>query len=141
MTAGGTESTAHALAVARIYSKVTTYGIIAAQVVTGLVLAGTVLLWLNSHAAYSVLTVAAIGIAPSFSLARRVFSLGVEATPDLILRAFYVGEGLKIGLTVGLFVIALLTLDIEVIWVVGGYLATIVVYWFAILMPEPSWTK
>ena len=141
MTVARTEATVHALALARIYSKVTTYGIIAAQVVTGLVLAGTLLFWLNSHAAYSALTGAAIGIVPSFYLARRVFSLSVEATPDQILRAFYVGEGLKIGLTVGLFVIALLMLDVAVVWVVGGYLATIIVYWFAILMPEPSWKK
>ena len=129
------------MAAARIYSKITTYGIIAAQVVTGLVVAGTALLLLNSHIAYSALTGSAISILPSFYLARRIFSLSSEATPEQMLQAFYVGEGLKIGLTVGLFIIALLALDVVILWVIGGYSATVVVYWFAILMPEPVLTK
>jgi ATP synthase protein I len=78
---------------------------------------------------------------PSFYLARRIFSLSSEATPEQMLQAFYVGEGLKIGLTVGLFIIALLALDVVILWVIGGYSATVVVYWFAILMPEPVLTK
>ena len=51
---------------ARIYAKVTAYGIVAAQIVTGLSLAGGLLILADQRAAYSALAGCAIGVVPSF---------------------------------------------------------------------------
>ena len=123
---------------ARIYSKVTAYGIVAAQIVTGLCLAGGLLIFADQSTAYSALTGCAIGVVPNFYLVRRVFNSDVEQAPGQMLRAFYVGEAIKFALTVSLFVIAIIVLNTQILSLFGGYLATILVYWFALLMPEPT---
>jgi ATP synthase protein I len=122
---------------ARIYSRIVTFGIVAAQLVTGAALAGGLLILADARLAYSVLVGTLIGAVPNFYLARRIVSLGGDVQPGRMLRAFYVGETIKILSSVAMFVIAMMLLDVHVMYVFGGYLATLLVFWFALLMPEP----
>lgn len=48
------------------------------------------------------------------------------------LRSIYLGEGIKVVFTVALFVIALRLLDVDLVFVGLGYVATIVVNWVAV---------
>ncbi len=137
MAVGELETVANTRA-ARIYSKVTAYCIVAAQIVTGLSLAGGLLIITGQHAAYSALAGCAIGVVPSFYLVRRVFNVAEELAPVKMLMAFYIAEAIKIALTVALFLIAIIVLDIHILFLFGGYLATILVYWFGLLLPEPT---
>lgn len=64
-------------------------------------------------------------------LARRVF--GGDTSPRAILRNLFVGEFVKIALTVALFVLALMTLDLAFLPLFVTYAATLFAFWIALL--------
>lgn len=66
-------------------------------------------------------------------LVLRMFRFGPETPPARIVRAFYVGEGAKIALTVLILAFAVVRLDVNVLVMMLTYLATLPVYWFALL--------
>ncbi len=111
------------------------FAVVAAQIVTGVALAGALAAGGNSLAAYSALTGTLAGALPSFYLALKMFSLAADASPNRMLRAIYVGETLKIVFAASLLAVAMAFMNVSVPYVVGGYLCTVVVQWFALLMP------
>lgn len=96
-------------------------------------------LGMGSQAGFSALVGGAINALANLYLARRVF--GAARTPQAILRNLYVGEFLKIGLTVALFVLALLTLDLVLLPLLATYAATLIGFWIALLKETAGITK
>lgn len=125
---------AHARATARI----SVFAVVAAQVVAGAVLAGALAAGGDWHAAWSALIGTLSGAVPNFFLALKMFSLAADAPPDRLLRAIYSGEAVKIAFAASMLAAAMVVLDVSVGWLLGGYLGTVVVQWFALLMPVPG---
>ena len=122
----------------RLRARTTVHGIVAAQIVAGLFLAGGVAAGGDSKAAYSALTGTLCGVLPNFYLAQKMFSVAPGTPPDRLLRAIYVGETLKIVFAASMLAASIMVLDVSVPYVLVGYVATVVVQWFALLMPAPS---
>jgi F0F1-type ATP synthase assembly protein I len=112
--------------------------VVAAQVVSGVVLCGAIAAGGDSRAAYSALTGTLSGVAPNFFLALKMFSLPADASPERQLRAVYSGEVVKIAFAASMLAAAMVRLDVSVGYLLGGYLGTVVVQWFALLMPVPG---
>lgn len=89
------------------------------------------------HAAISALLGGGIGTLAS--LAMVVLGFGRRAGTDahLVVRGFYVGEAVKLGLTVVLFVLVLRTMRVSVGPLFGTYVATFFVYWLALANALP----
>ncbi len=119
----------------RIHARATIFGVVAAQAVAGAALAGVLAAGGDSRAAYSALTGALSGVIPNFYLALKMFSLAADAPAERLLRAVYVGETLKIAFAGSMLAVVISFLDVSVPYVIGGFLATVVVQWFALLMP------
>ena len=119
----------------RIHARTTVFAVVAAQVVTGAAFAGALAAGGNTSAAYSVLIGTLSGALPSFYLALKMFSVAEDAPPERLLRAVYVGETLKIAFAVSILAVAIAYLDVSLPYMLGGYLGTVVVQWFALLMP------
>ena len=120
---------------ANAYSRVTAFAIVAAQIVTGCVLSAWLLMTDEGGAAYSVLLGTLVGALPGFCLAARIFNLDVDMDPERRLRAIYVAEAVKMTFAAALFVVVILALEVSVPYVLVGYLVTVLVNWFALLMP------
>jgi ATP synthase protein I len=120
----------------RIHAKTTVYAVVFTQIVAGLVLSAGLAVGGDSRASYSVLTGTLCGALPNFYLAIKIFSLGVDSSADQMLRAIYVGETLKIVFAVALLALSISRLDVSVPYLLSGYLGTVVVQWFALLMPN-----
>lgn len=114
--------------------------VVAAQIVSGAALAGVFAVGGDSKAAYSALTGTLSGALPSFYLALKMFSVATDAPPDRLLRVIYAGEALKIVFAASLLAVAIAVLDVSVPYLLAGYGATVVVQWFALLMPATTGT-
>ena len=79
------------------------------------------------------------GISVLASSALAVFGFGAPAgaTAERIARMFYVGEALKLGVTVTLFVTVFLTMQVSFAALFGAYIATLFVYWIALANALP----
>lgn len=122
----------------RIHSRTTVFAVVAAQIVAGVALAGIFEFGGNRQAAYSVLTGTLSGALPNFYLAQKMFSVAVDTPADRMLRAVYLGETLKIVFAGSMLAVAMVVLDVSVPYLLVGYLATVAVQWFALLMPAPA---
>ena len=125
----------------RIHAKTTVYAVVLTQIVAGIALSVMFAAGGDSRASYSVLTGTLCGALPNFYLALKMFSIGVDSSAQQMLRAIYVGESLKIVLVAALLVVAIARLDVSVPYLLGGYLGTVVVQWFALLMPNSDGLK
>jgi ATP synthase protein I len=70
---------------------------------------------------------------PNLYFALRIAG-SVEQDARKILRSFYVGESVKLLLTVALFMLVFQIPNIEVLPLMAGYIAALSVFWFALLM-------
>jgi ATP synthase protein I len=106
------------------------YGVVLAQVVITALLAAICYFPWGPQAALSVVIGGGIGVAASLALARMVFRKGARALADLV-RAFYVGEAAKIGVTIILFVVVFATMKERLVpgALFGGFAATFVAHW------------
>lgn len=79
------------------------------------------------------------GISTLASLAMVALAFGRRAGADAprAVRAFYVGEAVKLGLTIALFVVVLRSMEISVGALFGTYMATFFVYWVALANALP----
>ena len=79
------------------------------------------------------------GISAASSAVLAFFAFGSPAGADAarVARAFYVGEGLKLAVTVSLFVVVFLTLKVSFAPLFGAYIATLFVYWIALANALP----
>jgi ATP synthase protein I len=78
-----------------------------------------------------------ISVAASAVLAFVGFSAPAGAAPDTIARKFYMGEGLKLAVTVALFVTVFVTMKVNFGALFGAYIATLFVYWIALANALP----
>ena len=79
----------------------------------------------------------AISFIASAALAFIGFASPAGAQAERVARAFYVGEGVKLGVTVTLFVVVFLTLKVSFPALFGTYIATLFVYWIALANALP----
>ena len=71
-------------------------------------------------------------------LAFFAFRAPAGAAAESVARAFYVGEGLKLAVTVVLFVVVFVTMKVSFAALFGTYIATLFVYWIALANALPS---
>jgi ATP synthase protein I len=85
------------------------------------------------------------GISVVASAALAIFGFGAPAgaTAERVARMFYVGEAVKLGVTVTLFVVVFLTMRVSFAALFGAYIATLFVYWIALAnaLPPLSGTR
>jgi ATP synthase protein I len=104
--------------------------------ITGLVAAGAAG-WGGESAAASAVTGGGIGIVAGLYQALRMFRADASRSPDGFMRGLYVGEAMKIALTVALFIAAIRVLKVEFAPTIIAYAATYVVYWAALSTGYP----
>lgn len=118
-----------------VRARTTVFVVVAAQIITGAAFCGALAAWGDSRAAYSALTGTLSGALPNFYFALKMFSLADDAAPNQLLRVIYVGETLKIVFAASMLAVAMSFLDVSVPYVLGGFLGTVGVQWFALLLP------
>ncbi len=103
---------------------------------TGIVAAGA--FWLGGlSAAVSALAGGSIGIVAGLYQALRMFRVNAGADPAGFMRGVYVGEAVKIVLTVALMIAAIRVLSVEMLPFMIGYIAIYSVYWIALKTGYP----
>ena len=65
------------------------------------------------------------------------FSSPAGAPAERVARSFYVGEGVKLAVTVALFVVVFLTMKVSFVALFATYIATLFVYWIALANALP----
>ena len=88
-------------------------------------------------AGLSALVGGGISVVASAALAIIGFGAPAGATAERVARMFYVGEGVKLGVTVTLFVVVFLTMQVSFGALFGAYIATLFVYWIALANALP----
>lgn len=88
-------------------------------------------------AGLSALAGGGISAVASAVLALFAFGSPAGAGAERVARAFYVGEGLKLAVTVAGFVAVFLTLKVSFAALFGAYIATLFVYWIALANALP----
>ena len=83
-------------------------------------------------AGWSALVGGGISAVSNAVLALIGFSSPAGAQPDRIARSFYVGEAVKLAVTVALFIVVFLTMKVSFAALFGAYIATLFVYWIAL---------
>ena len=73
----------------------------------------------------------------SLALALIGFAPRAGSAPEQVARAFYVGEGVKLAVTVALFVAVFVTLKVSFVALFATYIATLFVYWIALANALP----
>lgn len=100
-----------------------------------------VLVWYlvsGTVAAGSALSGGFIGVLASFFFARMVVRSRKSDEPRSILFQLYLGEGLKIVITVVLFAIVFILLRVEILPLLTSYIATLFVFWPSLLLVMPQ---
>jgi F0F1-type ATP synthase assembly protein I len=107
---------------------------------TGVVAAGAS--WLGGPASgLSALTGGSIGILAGTYQALRMFRVDASRDPAGFMRGVYVGEIVKIFLTVALTIVAIRVLRVEMLPFLIGYIAIYIVYWVALKTELPGTTE
>ena len=88
-------------------------------------------------AGLSALVGGGISVVASAALAIIGFGAPADAPAERIARMFYVGEAVKLGVTVTLFVVVFLTMKVSFAAMFGAYIATLFVYWIALANALP----
>jgi ATP synthase protein I len=65
------------------------------------------------------------------------FSSPAGAPAERVARSFYVGEGVKLAVTVALFIVVFLTMKVSFAALFATYIATLFVYWIALANALP----
>ena len=86
----------------------------------------------GARAAYSALIGGGVSTLVTLYFASQVFSVRIGAPAAKIARAFYLGEVIKLLLTVVLLTIALLWLDVSPLPLLLAYMAALMAYWLAL---------
>jgi ATP synthase protein I len=103
-------------------------------------LAGTVVCWLvgDSRTALSAALGGGISAVASLAMALLSFRGRTALDPQRALLAFFVGEAVKVGLVIVLFVVVLKTIKVVPLAMLGTYIATFFVIWVALARAMPS---
>lgn len=134
------EAQLHSIPLRRIEARniFTALKIIVAQLLVTVVIAIGLLLWTGQHAAYSAGVGGCVSAVASLYFASRVFRKDGTASPERLLRSLYVGEAVKILMTVALFVVAIVMFDVDILFMLLAYAATLPVYWLSLLLADGS---
>jgi len=98
---------------------------------TGIVAAGA--FWLGGlTAAWSAAIGGSIGIVAGLYQALRMFRVNAGSDPEGFMRGVYVGEAVKIVLTIALMIAAIRVLGVAMLPFMIGYIAIYIVYWIAL---------
>jgi ATP synthase protein I len=73
----------------------------------------------------------------STALALIGFAAPQGAAAERVARAFYVGEAVKLAVTVALFVLVFVTIKVSFAALFGAYIVTLFVYWIALANALP----
>jgi ATP synthase protein I len=97
-------------------------------------LAAAALSWAiaDSRAALSAALGGGISSAATFVMALLSFGKAVATDPLRAIRAFFVGEAVKVAVVIALFVAVLKTMKIVPLAMLSGYIATFFVFWIAL---------
>lgn len=108
--------------------------IIGLQVAVSVAIALLCLVFYGANAGLSALLGGAIGFLGSLAYARKIVA-AETSDPNVVLRAHFVGEVLKLGLTVILFVaVFIFYKGVAALPLLLTFIATLVVYWVALLI-------
>ena len=88
-------------------------------------------------AGISALVGGGISAVSSAALALLAFGSPAGSNPERVARGFYVGEGVKLALTVVMFIAVFLTMKVSFVALFGTYIATLFVYWIALANALP----
>ncbi len=113
-------------------AKQVTRKIIAIQLLVTLLIAVISLLLGGVHAAYSAVVGGGISTIVTLYFASKVFSARIGSPAANIARAFYIGEVVKLLLTILLLSIALLWLHVSPLPLLLAYMAALLAYWLAL---------
>jgi len=113
-------------------AKQVTRTILLIQLIVTLLIAAASFAFGNLNTAYSALLGGGISTLVTLYFASQVFSVHVGAPAAKIARAFYLGEVVKLLLTVVLLSIALLWLDVSPLPLLLAYMAALMAYWLAL---------
>ena len=111
--------------------------VVLGQVVVTVVAAAICFAVWGRVAGLSALAGGGISAAASSVLAYFAFRAPAGAAAESVARAFYVGEGLKLAVTVLLFVLVFVTMKVSFAALFGTYIATLFVYWIALANALP----
>ncbi|MCG8324841.1 MAG: ATP synthase subunit I [Thiotrichales bacterium] len=103
-----------------------------AQLAVAVVIALVLWVLLDPRSAWSALLGGGIWCLASWFMARIMFARE-DASPKQMLLAFYIGEAVKIVMTVVCFVIAFVLLDLNALAFILTYIAMLLVHWLALL--------
>jgi len=111
--------------------------VVLGQVVVTVVAAALCFAVWGRIAGLSALVGGGISAIASAALAIIGFASPAGSDPQRVARAFYVGEGTKLAVTVALFVAVFLTMKVSFAALFGAYIATLFVYWIALANALP----
>ncbi len=106
------------------------------QAATTIVLAAICLIGFDARAAISALLGGGIGVAASLAMVLFMFRGAPGTDAKRILRGAYRGEGVKLALTVVLFVAVLKSYEVAALPFFVAYIATLLGYWIALVKSE-----
>jgi len=111
--------------------------VVLGQVVVTVVAAAICFAVWGRVAGISALAGGGISVLASAALALIGFSSPAGSDPERVARSFYVGEGVKLAVTVASFVVVFLTMKVSFPALFGAYIATLFVYWIALANALP----
>jgi len=111
--------------------------VVLGQVVVTVVAAAICFAVWGRVAGFSALAGGGISVLASAALALIGFSSPAGSEPERVARSFYVGEGVKLAVTVALFVVVFVTMKVSFPALFGAYIATLFVYWIALANALP----
>lgn len=106
--------------------------ILTIQLIVTLLAVAASLIFFDDKTAFSAGIGGGISIITTACFAGKVFSVGRGATAARVARAFYLGEAMKIALTVLLFGATFAWLEIAFLPLFLTYLATLLAYWLVL---------
>ena len=112
------------------------FRVVGGQVLMTVFLAAACLGWGTPEWAYSAAVGGLICVIPGAYLAARMFRDGRDRSPVHVLWSFYLNEVVKIALTVVMFAVAILYLELNLLVMFLAYVATTMVYWLALLASD-----
>ncbi len=115
-------------------------GIVSGQIGIALVVSTAGWFVGGPRASVSALVGGGIGALASLVMVVSTFRLSAIAEPARILRRVYRAELYKFVITVGLFSLVLLNMDVSFGAMLGGFAATLSVYWVALAVRLPLFT-
>ena len=114
------------------------FGVVLGQAAVTLIVALSSWLIAGRGAALSALLGGGISTAASLVMAALSFGGSAGANAQRALRAFYVGEAVKVALVVLLFVVVLKVMTVAPLAMLAAYVATFFVYWVALANALPA---